>query len=136
MIKPDPDSVAEYVANYIVQRIVKFSPSKMRPFVLGLPMCNSPVDIYHRLVELFQQGKVSFENVVTFNMDEYVGLPRDHPESCHSFMWHNLFKHVDIKAENVHLLDGNAEHLDLECRQYEETIARYGGIELLLSGTL
>jgi glucosamine-6-phosphate deaminase len=67
-------------------------------------------------------------------MDEYVDLPRDHPESYHSFMWHHLFKHIDIQPSNVHILDGNAPDLKLECAQYEEKIKKYGGIELFLGG--
>eukprot|EP00511_Aplanochytrium_stocchinoi_P008252 CAMPEP_0204849770 /NCGR_PEP_ID=MMETSP1347-20130617/6805_1 /ASSEMBLY_ACC=CAM_ASM_000690 /TAXON_ID=215587 /ORGANISM="Aplanochytrium stocchinoi, Strain GSBS06" /LENGTH=216 /DNA_ID=CAMNT_0051992275 /DNA_START=249 /DNA_END=899 /DNA_ORIENTATION=+ len=67
-------------------------------------------------------------------MDEYVGIPRNHPESYHSFMWKNLFQHVDIKPENVHILDGNADDLVAECNKFEEAISRYGGIELFLGG--
>jgi glucosamine-6-phosphate isomerase len=67
-------------------------------------------------------------------MDEYVGLPRDHPESYHSFMWTNLFMHVDIQPDNVHILDGNAPDLDEECKKFESDIARVGGIELFLGG--
>lgn len=121
-------------ANYIKERIRQFGPSSERPFVLGLPTGSSPIGVYKRLVELFKKGEVSFKNVVTFNMDEYVGLPRDHPESYHSFMWNNLFKHVDIKPENVHILDGNAPDLDEECKKFEAEIARVGGIELFLGG--
>lgn len=67
-------------------------------------------------------------------MDEYCGLPRDHPESYHSFMWNHFFKHVDIQPANVHILDGNATDLEAECRKYEEDIAKAGGIELFLAG--
>lgn len=63
-----------------------------------------------------------------------VDIPRDHPESYHSFMWSNLFKHVDIRAENVHILDGNAPDLELECREYEDKIAKAGGIDLFMGG--
>jgi glucosamine-6-phosphate deaminase len=67
-------------------------------------------------------------------MDEYVGLPRDHPESYHSFMWDNLFKHIDIEPSNVHILDGNADDLIGECRAYEAAITKHKGIELFLCG--
>ncbi|KAI9320086.1 hypothetical protein BX666DRAFT_1919137 [Dichotomocladium elegans] len=83
---------------------------------------------------MYKAGELSFEHVVTFNMDEYVGLPRDHPESYHSFMWTHLFRHVNIKPENVHILDGNAADLDEECKRFEAEIARVGGIELFLGG--
>jgi len=90
--------------------------------------------MYQRLIELYQAGKVSFRNVVTFNMDEYVGLPEDHPQSYHSFMWSNFFSHVDIQKENVHILDGNAADLEAECAAYEDAIAAAGGIDLFVGG--
>lgn len=123
-----------WIANYIKERIKQFKPTADRPFVLGLPTGSSPIGTYKKLVDLYKQGELSFEHVVTFNMDEYVGLPRDHPESYHSFMWNNLFMHVDIKPENVHILDGNAADLDEECKKFEAEIARVGGIELFLGG--
>ncbi|KAJ2325105.1 Glucosamine-6-phosphate isomerase (Glucosamine-6-phosphate deaminase) (GNPDA) (GlcN6P deaminase) [Coemansia sp. RSA 2673] len=67
-------------------------------------------------------------------MDEYVGLPRDHPESYHSFMWSHLFKHIDIPPENVNILNGNADDLQAECERYEAKILSYGGIELFMGG--
>ena len=102
--------------------------------MLGLPTGSSPVGTYQKLITLYREGQLSFENVVTFNMDEYVGLPRDHPESYHSFMWNNLFVHIDIKPENVNILDGNAPDLDEECKRFEAKIALLGGVELFLSG--
>ena len=77
---------------------------------------------------------LSFKYVTTFNMDEYVGLARDHPESYHSFMWENLFKHVDIDPANVHILDGNAPDPVAECDAYEQKIKDAGGIRLFLGG--
>ena len=68
--------------------------------------------MYKNLIELNKQGVVSFQNVITFNMDEYVGLPKEHPESYHSFMWNNFFSHIDIKPENVNILNGNAEDVE------------------------
>ena len=67
-------------------------------------------------------------------MDEYVGLDENHPESYHAFMHKHLFDHIDIPAENINILDGNADDLDEECRKYEEKIESYGGIELFLGG--
>lgn len=69
-------------------------------------------------------------------MDEYVGLPRDHPESYHSYMWENFFKHIDIEPENAHILDGNADDLDKECSNFEEMIKEAGGVHLFIGGTL
>lgn len=122
------------IANYVKERVKQFNPTAERPFVIGLPTGSSPVSVYKVLVEMYKAGEISFEHVVTFNMDEYVGLPRDHPESYHSFMWKNLFMHVNIKPENVHILDGNAPDLDEECKKFEAEIARVGGIELFLGG--
>ncbi len=90
--------------------------------------------MYRHLIELHKAGKVSFANVVTFNMDEYVGLPRDHKESYHSFMWNNFFSHIDIPAENVNILDGNAADPEAECRRFEEKMASYGGVDLFMGG--
>mmetsp|Transcript_16935 Transcript_16935/g.20902 ORF Transcript_16935/g.20902 Transcript_16935/m.20902 type:complete len:287 (+) Transcript_16935:158-1018(+) len=134
IIQDDPQDVGDWVASYVKDRINKFNPTPDRPFVLGLPTGSSPMPTYKNLVEYVKRGELSFENVVTFNMDEYVGIPRNHPESYHSFMWKNLFQHVDIKPENVHILDGNADDLVAECNKFEEAISRYGGIELFLGG--
>jgi glucosamine-6-phosphate deaminase len=90
--------------------------------------------MYQTLIELNRQKVVSFENVITFNMDEYVGLPEDHPESYHSFMHTKFFDHIDIKKENINILDGNADDLVKECLAYEEKIASYGGIQLFVGG--
>ncbi|KAI9491981.1 glucosamine-6-phosphate isomerase [Zychaea mexicana] len=136
IIRQDYDEVSTYVgkSNYVKERISQFAPTPDRPFVLGLPTGSSPVATYQKLIALYREGQVSFENVVTFNMDEYVGLPRDHPESYHSFMWNNLFSHINIKPEGVNILDGNAPDLDEECKRFEAKIALVGGIELFLSG--
>ena len=107
-IHKDKTSVGVFVANYVKKRILEFAPTPERPFVLGLPTGSSPMPTYQELVAMHKRGEISFANVVTFNMDEYVGIPRDHPESYHSFMWTNFFNHIDIKKENVHILNGNA----------------------------
>ena len=90
--------------------------------------------MYKTLIELNKQNVVSFENVVTFNMDEYVGLKEDHPESYHSFMYSKFFDHIDIKKENINILNGNAPDLLKECFSYEEKISSYGGINLFVGG--
>ena len=92
--------------------------------------------MYKELIDLNKKGIVSFQNVVTFNMDEYVGLPKEHPESYYSFMWNNFFSHIDIKPENTNILNGNAADLDAECARYEEKIKLFGNYFILnLSGT-
>lgn len=91
--------------------------------------------MYRKLIEFHKQGRISFRYVKTFNMDEYVNLPREHPESYHYFMWNNFFKHIDIVPENVNILDGNAADLQLECQSYEEKIKAAGGVHLFIGGT-
>ena len=82
--------------------------------------------MYAALVEAVKEGKVSFKHVITFNMDEYVGLPESHPESYHSFMAKNLFDHIDCPKENINILNGNAEDLEAECERYEQKIKAAG----------
>eukprot|EP01138_Halocafeteria_seosinensis_P002866 gb/GECG01002928.1/.p1 GENE.gb/GECG01002928.1/~~gb/GECG01002928.1/.p1 ORF type:complete len:329 (+),score=49.18 gb/GECG01002928.1/:1-987(+) len=134
IVQDDEQQVGRWVAEYIKQRIHKFDPSAESPFVMGLPTGSSPLPTYKRLVELFEAGELSFKHVVTFNMDEYVNLPRDHPQSYHTFMWKNFFSQVDIDPANVNMLDGNAEDLQKECDEYEKKIRDCGGIELFLGG--
>lgn len=90
--------------------------------------------MYQKLIEYYKADKVSFKYVKTFNMDEYVNLPRDHPESYHWYMWNNFFKHIDIDPKNAHILDGNAKDLVAECNNYEKEIEAAGGIELFIGG--
>ena len=94
-------------------------------------MCSSDLK---NLIELNKQGVVSFQNVITFNMDEYVGLDENHPQSYHRFMWDNFFNHINIKKENVHILNGMAQDLEAECESYKKKIAEIGGIDLFLGG--
>ncbi|KAK1994778.1 glucosamine-6-phosphate isomerase [Colletotrichum falcatum] len=134
IIRPDSRSASAHVAHYILDRIRTFDPTPEKPFVLGLPTGSSPIQIYEILVAEHKAGRISFENVITFNMDEYVGLPQAHPESYHSFMFRHFFSQVDVRPENVHILDGNAPDLDSECAAYEEKIRAAGGIDLFLGG--
>ncbi len=134
IIKESNPSVGEWAANYIVSRINEHQRKSERPFVLGLPTGSTPLSTYKALINLYNEGKVSFRNVITFNMDEYVGLPADHPQSYHSFMWNNFFSHIDINPDNVNILDGNAGDLQLECDKYEDRINYSGGIDLFLGG--
>ena len=134
IIEPDYETSSKWAANYVAQRITEFGPSSSKPFVLGLPTGSSPLGMYKELIQLNKAGTVSFENVVTFNMDEYVNLPEDHPESYHSFMWNNFFSHVDVQTDNVNILDGNAKDLEAECERYEQKIKQMGGVNLFVGG--
>ncbi len=126
--------LSKWTAHYIAKRINENNPTAEKPFVLGLPTGTSPIGTYTELIELVKEGKVSFKNVVTFNMDEYVGIPEDHPESYHYFMDKHLFNHIDIPRENINVLNGNAPDLEKECADYEAKIESLGGIKLFLGG--
>ncbi|GKX60537.1 glucosamine-6-phosphate deaminase [Leminorella grimontii] len=126
--------VGLWSARHIVNRINAFKPTADRPFVLGLPTGSTPLKTYVRLIELYKAGEVSFKHVVTFNMDEYVGLEEAHPQSYHTFMYENFFNHIDIQPENVNLLDGCAEDVQAECKRYEDKIKSYGKINLFMGG--
>jgi glucosamine-6-phosphate deaminase len=134
IIQTNYDLVSKWAANYVAARIKSYKPSEKDRFVLGLPTGSSPVGMYKELVELNKKGIVSFKYVTTFNMDEYVGLPEDHPESYHSFMWKHLFSHIDIDKNQVNILNGNAENLEKECEDYENKIEAAGGINLFVGG--
>jgi glucosamine-6-phosphate deaminase len=134
IIQPDYESVSKWAANYVTKRIKQFGPTNSSPFVLGLPTGSSPLGMYRQLIEINKAGTVSFKNVVTFNMDEYVNLPEDHPESYHSFMWSNFFSHIDIPKGNVNILDGNAPDLEAECVNYEQKMKEAGGVNLFVGG--
>lgn len=134
LIHDNKATLSKWLAYYLVRKINNFQPTNKRPFVLGLPTGSSPLGVYKELIILFKAGKISFKNVVTFNMDEYVGIAEDHPESYHYFMYSNFFNHIDIPKENINILDGNAKDLQKECHAFEEKIKLVGGIELFLGG--
>jgi glucosamine-6-phosphate deaminase len=134
IIKDKSSEVAEWAAAYIVSEIKAKAARTDAPFVLGLPTGSTPLETYRELIRLHKAGEVSFKNVITFNMDEYVGLEESHPESYHSFMWNNFFSHIDINPSNVHILNGNAKDLAAECAAYEEAIVKAGGIDLFMGG--
>jgi len=114
--------ISNWTANYIAGKINAFQPTKEKPFVLGLPTGSSPIGTYTELSAKVKKGELSFKNVVTFNMDEYVGIREDHPQSYHYFMHENLFDHIDIPEENINILNGNAPDLTKECEAYEKKI--------------
>ena len=125
IIQPDYDAC---------KKITDFAPTASKPFVLGLPTGSTPLGVYKELINRYRQKKISFQHVVTFNMDEYVGLKPEHPQSYHYFMHENFFSHIDIPAENIHILDGMAKDPAAECEKYEAAIAQYGKIHLFMGG--
>ena len=134
IIEDTNEHAGQWAARYIVGKILAHQAKTDKPFVLGLPTGSTPLSTYKELIELYKAGKVSFKNVITFNMDEYVGLPEEHPESYHSFMAKNFFDHVNVPKENINILNGNAEDLAAECAAYETKIEAAGGIDLFMGG--
>lgn len=134
IIEQDKAAMSKWAANHIIERIRAFAPTEERPFVLGLPTGGTPLGTYAELIRRHKTGDVSFRHVITFNMDEYIGLPKDHEQSYYSFMWTNFFSHIDILPENAHILNGNAEDIQAECERYEAKIKEVGGIDLFMGG--
>jgi glucosamine-6-phosphate deaminase len=140
LITKDAVEIGKWTAAYVADKIKNFkSTEEKKYFVLGLPTGSSPLPMYRELIKLYKDGVISFKNVVTFNMDEYVGLPKTHPESYYNFMHKNFFDHIDIEPQNINILDGNPgdlskKSLEEECRMYEEKMLSYGGIDLFLGG--
>ena len=127
-------NLGKWAAHYVCKKIKQFQPTESKPFVLGLPTGSTPLDMYKQLIKFNEQKLISFKHVITFNMDEYVGLAEDHPESYHYYMHNNFFSHIDINPENINILNGNATYLEYECKLYEEKIAKLGGMNLIIGG--
>ena len=119
IIREDSRSASIWAARYIAAKINEKAARTSEPFVIGLCTGSTPIETYAELIRMVKAGEVSFKNVISFNMDEYVGLPESHPESYHSFMHKYLFDQIDEPAENIHILNGNAEDLQKECDDYE-----------------
>lgn len=134
IILRDYETVSQWAAAYVTRRILTHQKEKKDQFVLGLPTGSTPVGMYRELVRRHSEGAVSFRDVVTFNMDEYIGLPEDHLQSYHTFMSENLFNHIDIPDNHYHIPNGNAPSPEDECRSYEERIRAFGGIDLFVGG--
>lgn len=126
--------IGDWAAAHVVEKILNFNPTKEKPFVLGLPTGSTPLSMYKKLIQFNKEGVISFENVITFNMDEYVGLGKDDEQSYHTFMYENFFNHIDIKKENINIPDGLAEDYKAEAIRYEEKIKAVGGIDLFIGG--
>nr|WP_307776148.1 glucosamine-6-phosphate deaminase [uncultured Cetobacterium sp.] len=127
-------NIGDWAAVYVAKKIIEAKPTPEKPFVLGLPTGGTPLAMYKRLVEFYKDGIISFENVITFNMDEYVGLSPANDQSYHYYMYENFFKHIDMKEENINILNGLALDYKKECEEYEEKIKAVGGIDLFLGG--
>jgi len=102
--------------------------------VLGLATGSTPEGLYQRIIEKYEQKEISFQNAMTFNLDEYVGLAKDDPNSYYHYMNEKLFKHIDIPKEHIHIPNGTADDLEKECNDYEQLILAQNHIDLQLLG--
>jgi glucosamine-6-phosphate deaminase len=125
IIQPDAES-ATAIATRIIARLLREKPNA----VLGLATGSTPLLLYRALARM----KLDWRKVTTFNLDEYVGLPKEHPQSYHHFMWENLFRHVNISPKNTHIPDGMTKDVVKFCTQYERRIVAAGGIDLQVLG--
>jgi glucosamine-6-phosphate deaminase len=123
------DNLCEMAANEVVS-ILNENPAS----VLGLPTGGTPIGMYYRLIEFYQRGFVRFSQTITFNLDEYVGISPNHPQSYHYYMKNQFFNHIDIKSENIHIPYANVNDVERFCRRYEQAIINCGGIDLLILG--
>ena len=134
IILKNKEEIGKWSAYKIAKRILKYNPTPENPFVFGLRTGSTPLGRYKELINLYKEGVISFEHVISFNMDEYVGLSPEHSQSYHYFMNENFFKHINIKRENINILNGLAEDLEEECQRYEDKIKNIGGINLFMGG--
>eukprot|EP01102_Stenamoeba_stenopodia_P008176 TRINITY_DN2330_c0_g1_i1.p1 TRINITY_DN2330_c0_g1~~TRINITY_DN2330_c0_g1_i1.p1 ORF type:complete len:267 (+),score=75.09 TRINITY_DN2330_c0_g1_i1:93-893(+) len=134
------DAICKRAAAVIVEAIRAHGDKKKRPFVLGLATGSTPIGVYKELIRIHKEENFDFSKIVTFNLDEYLGLPHSHPECYHSFMNTNLFDHINVTRENIHVPEGDFSGADAEqrateqARKYEEAITNAGGIDLQLLG--
>ncbi len=129
LVKDDYDQMSKEAAK-IVAALVRRKPD----CVLGLATGSTPLGLYKELIRMHKEEGLDFSKVTTFNLDEYVGLPPEHDQSYHYFMWENLFKHINIDPGRVHVPHGMADDVEEHCRWYEERIKKAGGIDLQVLG--
>jgi glucosamine-6-phosphate deaminase len=123
------NEISFQAAQLITEQIINKKSS-----ILGLATGSTPIGMYKELIRRHREEGLDFSKVVTFNLDEYYGLSPEHPQSYHFFMWNILFKHINLKKENIHLLNGVTENIAKECKQYEDLIQKSGGIDLQILG--
>ena len=129
VIQPTAEA-ASIVAAKIIAQLVRHKPDA----VLGLATGSTPLAMYRELVRMHREDGLDFSRVRTFNLDEYVGLPREHPQTYHAFMRENLFRHINVARENIHIPNGRAKDVPAECVAYEAAIRAAGGIDLQVLG--
>lgn len=133
-IFPTAEDASKALASEIGD-LIRSRAAEGRPVVLGLATGSTPIRLYAELARLYREG-LSFANVITFNLDEYLGLAREHNESYWQFMHFTLFDHIDVPPENIHVPDGTIsdEQLEAYCQSYEDAIEEAGGIDLQVLG--
>jgi glucosamine-6-phosphate deaminase len=129
LIKDDSRQMSLEAALQVASQI-RLKPDSVIGFATG----STPLGLYKELISLHQHEGLDFSKIISFNLDEYIGLPPSHPESYHYFMWENLFKHININPSNVHIPMGMIDDIEKFCFWYEEKIKSYGGIDLQILG--
>ncbi len=129
IVKENYDEMSKEAAKRVASLIRK-KPGAVIGFATG----STPLGLYRELIRMHKEEGLDFSKITTFNLDEYVGLPPEHPESYHYFMWENLFKHVNVDPRFVHIPHGMAEDIETFCEWYEEKIKEVGGIDLQILG--
>ncbi len=125
----DRAAMAELAADYVCASLADGSATS-----LALPTGDTPIGMYKHLVERCRRGEISFSNAELFNLDEYTGMSPNNPRSYHAFMRRHLIDHIDVPAEQVHLLRGNVADPAEQCRDFDRAIAAAGGIDLAILG--
>jgi glucosamine-6-phosphate deaminase len=135
IVVDEHEDLARLVADRIAT-LIREKSAAGKSAVLGLATGSTPIGVYRELIRMHREEGLSFANVVTFNLDEYYPMAPDNIHSYHRFMWENLFSHVDIRRENVHIPRGDVprEQVDERCRRYEVAIADAGGIDFQILG--
>jgi glucosamine-6-phosphate deaminase len=135
VVVEDHEDIARLVANRIATLIRERNAAGEKT-VLGLATGSTPIGVYRELIRMHKSEKLSFANVVTFNLDEYYPMAKDSIHAYHRFMWENLFSHIDIKPEHVHIPPGDVSRNEIDdaARRYESEIERFGGIDFQILG--
>ena len=129
VIKRDYDQMSKAAAQLVVD-VLNTKPNA----VLGMATGSTPLGLYQELVRLYKAGHVDFSRVTTFNLDEYVGMPANHPQSYHYFMREHFFQHVNIPQHNINIPSGTTSNYPAFCQWYEGRIAECGGIDVQILG--
>ena len=129
MICNDYEEMSATGARLIAEQVMKKNDS-----VLGLATGSTPVGVYQKLAQMYEQGEIDFSKVTTFNLDEYYPISQNDPQSYYYFMQENLFSKINVPAENINIPNGEATDPAEECRSYDKKLSESGGVDLQLLG--